>query len=91
MRSIGIALIFSILSLAGCNHRADVGEPPKELPAVTSDEYKKELEDIRKGIRTETKIKLKKDGKGSYSWEIQGKDAQEILKVNDTLKKKLGE
>jgi hypothetical protein len=77
--------------LTGCNHRADVGDPPKELPAVTSEQYKKELEDIKKGIRTETKIKLKKDGKGSYSWEIQGKDAQEILKVNDTLKKKLGE
>lgn len=91
MRIITIALIFSIIFLAGCNRRADVGEPPKELPALSPDGYKKELEEIRKGIRTETKIKLKKDGKGSYSWEIQGKDAQEILKVNDTLKKKLGE
>lgn len=91
MRIITTALIFSILLVSGCNHRADVGEPPKELPAVTPEQYKKELEDIRKGIRSETKIKLKKDGKGSYSWEIQGKDAQEVLKVNDTLKKKLGE
>jgi hypothetical protein len=91
MHFTAIALISAIILLAGCNHRADVGEPPKELPTLAPDEYKKELEEIRKGIRTETKIKLKKDGKGSYSWEIQGKDAQEILKVNDTLKKKLGE
>ena len=39
----------------------------------------------------QVKIKLKKDAKGSYSWEIQGKDPQEVLKVNETLKKKLGD
>lgn len=91
MHIIAIVLVSCIFLLAGCNHRADVGDPPKELPAVTSEQYKKELEDIKRGIRTETKIKLKKDGKGNYSWEIQGKDTQEVLKVNDTLKKKLGE
>lgn len=91
MHLITIALVIGILLISGCSRRADVGEPPKELPAVTSEQYKKELEDIKKGIRTETKIKLKKDGKGAYSWEIQGKDANEVLKVNDTLSKKLGE
>lgn len=90
MHLITITLILGVF-LTACGYRADVGEPPKELPAVTSQQYKKELEDIKKGIRTETKIKLKKDGKGAYSWEIQGKDANEVLKVNDTLKKRLGE
>jgi hypothetical protein len=91
MRAISIILVLGMFLITGCNHRADVGEPPKEAPAVTPEQYQKELEDIKKGIRADTKIKLKKDGKGSYSWEIQGKDAQEVLKVNDTLKKKLGE
>jgi hypothetical protein len=36
------------------------------------------------------KIKLKRDGKDSYSWELNGSDADQILKVNDKLKKKLG-
>lgn len=91
MHRITMILVLGVLVLGACNPRADVGEPPKELPAISSEQYKKELEDIKKGIRTETKIKLKKDGKGAYSWEIQGKDANEVLKVNDTLKKRLGE
>ena len=51
---------------------------------------KNELDEIRKSIKGETKIKVKKDAKG-YSWEITGKDAQEVLKANDTLRKKLGD
>jgi hypothetical protein len=34
---------------------------------------------------------FKKDAKGSYSWEITGKDAQEVLKANETLRKKLSD
>jgi hypothetical protein len=91
MHLITMILVLGAVILSACNQRTDMGEPPKDLPALSSEQYKKELDDIRKGIRTETKIKLKKDGKGSYSWEIQGKDANEVLKVNDTLRRKLGE
>jgi len=48
------------------------------------------MDELRKAIKSDVKIKLKKDGKGAYSWEIQGKDPQEVLKANETLKKKLG-
>jgi hypothetical protein len=58
---------------------------------LTEDQYKKELEEIRKNLKGDVKIKLKKDGKGSYTWEISGKDAQEILKANEILKKKLSD
>jgi hypothetical protein len=54
-------------------------------------QYKKELDEIRKSMKGEVKIKLKKDGKGAYSWEISGKDAQEVLKTNDALKKRLSD
>ena len=91
MRLITIALIFGLVLLTGCNRPAGVVDTTKESPGVTPEQYRKELEDIKKGIRSETKIKLKKDGKGTYSWEIQGKDPNEVLKVNDTLRKKLGE
>lgn len=91
MRFITITLLLVILFLVDCGRRNDDAEPAKQLPAVTSEQYKKELEDIKKGIRTETKVKLKKDAKGSYSWEIQGKDVGEVLRVNDMLNKRLGE
>ena len=73
-------------------------KPPEAVPAKPvapdtqkEDQYKKELEEIRKTLKGDIKIKLKKDGKGDvYSWEIDGKDAAEVLKVNDTLTRKLG-
>ncbi len=37
----------------------------------------------------EVKIKLKRDGKDNYSWEINGSDVNQILKVNEKLKKQL--
>jgi len=55
---------------------------------VAETQYKKELEEIKKTIKGDTKIKLRKDAKG-YSWEISGKDPQEILKANETLARKL--
>ena len=38
----------------------------------------------------EVKIKVKKDGKDNYSWELSGSDVDQILKVNEKLKKQLG-
>jgi len=29
------------------------------------------------------KIKLKRDGKENYTWELNGTDADEVLKVNE--------
>jgi hypothetical protein len=37
----------------------------------------------------EVKIKLKKDGRDNYSWELSGSDVDQILKVNERLKKQL--
>jgi hypothetical protein len=54
-------------------------------------QYKKETDELKKTLKGEVKIKLKKDGKGSYSWEIAGKDVHEVLKTNDILRKKLDE
>ena len=38
----------------------------------------------------EVKIKLKKDGKDSYSWELSGSDVDQVLRVNEKLRKQLG-
>jgi predicted secreted protein len=49
------------------------------------------LDEIKKSLKGDVKIKLKKEGKGGYSWEITGKDAQEVLKTNEALRKKLSD
>jgi hypothetical protein len=90
MRFFTIALI--PFFLMGCQKIAEVS--PQQKPGreqVAETQYGKELDEIKKSLKGEVKIKLKKDGKGGYSWEISGKDAQEVLKANDVLRKKLSD
>ncbi len=87
----GFLVVFLILfSLISCNKGTEV--PAKQSAAAdqaSEVQYKKEMEEVRKNLKGDIKIKLKREGKGTYSWEITGKDAQEVLKTNETLKKKL--
>jgi hypothetical protein len=85
----GVILVF----LFSCNsgNRVDIPDKQKTGSDMNGEvQNKNELDEIRKSIKGETKIKIKKDAKG-YSWEITGKDAHEILKANDILRKKLGD
>jgi hypothetical protein len=50
----------------------------------------KEKEEREHPIPPEVKIKLKRDGKNNYSWELSGSDVDQIIRVDDKLKKKLG-
>lgn len=89
MKPFSIALGF--LLLLGCSKPPETVLPKTAAEPQNEDQYRRELDEIRKTIKGEVKIKLKKDGKGDfYSWEISGKDAGEVLKTNDTLVKKLG-
>jgi hypothetical protein len=38
----------------------------------------------------EVKIRLKRDGKETYSWELSGSDVDQILKVDEKLKRQMG-
>jgi len=90
MRFLSIILVLGAFFL-GCTKLPEA-VPAKSVvsDAQKEDQYKKELEEIRKTLKGDIKIKLKKDGKGDfYSWEIDGKDAAEVLKVNETLARKL--
>jgi uncharacterized FlaG/YvyC family protein len=90
MRKLILFGVFLVLMVA-CN-KVDVPSSQQKTESDINAEaqYKKELDEIRESIKGETKIKVKKDVKG-YSWEITGKDTQEILKTNDTLRKRLGD
>ena len=86
--------LFAILLV--CLLFCSCSRPPESAPIKTGQEargdeqYKKELDEIRKNMKGDLKIKLKKDGKGDfYSWEIDGKDVAEVLKANETLTKRL--
>jgi outer membrane biogenesis lipoprotein LolB len=80
-----------LLILLACSKTPEPVPDVAAVPEIKKEEqYGKELEEIKRSIRGDIKIKLKKDGKGDYySWEISGKDASEVLKANDILTKKL--
>jgi len=60
---------------------------PQPVPKAIVEKEKVEKEEPPP---LEVKIKLKRDGKDNYSWEISGSDVNQILKVNEKLRKQLG-
>jgi hypothetical protein len=85
-----IPVLFSLMLVACCSSPPDMTLVNSTKEGQKDDQYRRELEEIRKGIRGDVKIRLKRDGKGEfYSWEVSGKDANEVLKANDILSKKL--
>lgn len=90
MRFFAIIVVLFLL-LGSCSASTEVTPGKKAEDSQKDAAYQKEMDELRKAIKSDVKIKLKKDGKGAYSWEIQGKDPQEVLKANETLKKKLGD
>ena len=62
----------------------------EEAPSVPKVVVEKEKEERGPPLPPEVKIKLKRDGKDNYSWELSGPDADQILKVNEKLRKRLG-
>jgi len=93
MGGIAKALSVSFLLVAvfsGCGREAAIREPVK-AGAVSDAQHRKELEEIRKSLRGDIKIKLRRDGKGAYSWEIAGKDPQEIIRADNALSKRISD
>jgi predicted secreted protein len=85
-----IAILLAAFLLFSCDKGVELTQKLKKAEEQNSEEqYKKELDEIKRNLKGDVKIKLKKEAKGGYSWEITGKDAQEIIKANDILVKKL--
>jgi hypothetical protein len=90
MRFFTIFLV--VFVLISCSKGTDVATQSKALEGQGMEvQYQKELDEIKKSLKGDVKIKLKKEGKGGYSWEITGKDAQEVLKTNEALRKRLSD
>jgi hypothetical protein len=85
---IGCVLILFILS--ACENRPSPSPEKTENssgPKVVSEKGKADREPP---LPPEVKIRLKRDGKDNYSWELSGSDADQVLKVNEKLRKKVG-
>lgn len=83
-------VLFGFLSLIiACETKSPPIEKKEDqsLPKVIVEQEKIEKEP---SLPSEVKIKLKKDGKDNYSWELSGSDVDQILKVNEKLRRRLG-
>ncbi len=89
MERIVSLLILIVLLVAACEEEPLPPQGKSESPPVTKVIVEKEKVEREEFPPPEVKIKLKRDGKNDYSWEISGSDVNEILKVNEKLKKQL--
>jgi hypothetical protein len=88
-RKLCIYIVLALFAIA-CEKQPPPPEKsgPQPVPKVV---VEKEKPERGNPLPPEVKIKLKKDGKDQYSWELSGSDADQILKVNEKLRKQLGE
>jgi hypothetical protein len=85
-------ITFLFLLLISCARGMDIPVKQKISEGQNSEtQYQKEMDEIKKSLKGDLKIKVKRDAKSGYSWEITGKDPQEILKANETLRRKLSD
>lgn len=90
MKKIWIVFAASIFILIACEKESLPPQGKSESPSVPKVIVEKEKVEKEQPLPPEVKIKLKKDGKDSYSWELTGSDVDQILKVNGKLRKQLG-
>jgi hypothetical protein len=88
MRLFIICIVLAILSACDGKPSPPQGKPEVlPVPKVIVEKERVEKEEL---LPPEVKIKLKRDGKDNYSWELSGSEVEQILKVNETLRKNLG-
>jgi hypothetical protein len=80
----------SAFLIIACERKPLSTERQSEVSSVPRVVVEKEKIEKTQLPSPEVKIKLKKDGKEIYSWELSGSDVDQILKVNEKLKKQLG-
>jgi len=76
--------------LFACGKESRPPQGKSDVPSVPKVVVEKERVVKEQPLPPEVKIKLKKDGKDSYSWELSGSDVDQVLKVNEKLRKQLG-
>jgi len=90
MKKIFIVMMALIVVPIACGKDSLPPQGKSENPPVPKVIVEKEKVGKEQPLPPEVKIKLKKDGKDSYSWELTGSDVDQVLKVNEKLRKQLG-
>ncbi len=89
MRRICSLSLLGTLLVVACEGRPLSPQGKSEPPPVSKVVVEREKVEREEPLPPEVKIKLKRDGKDDYSWEISGSDVNQILKVNEKLRKQL--
>jgi len=89
MKPIIILCILLAITLA-CDGNPSSSQGKSESLPVQKVTIEKEKIQKEEHLPPEVKIKLKRDGKDNYSWELSGSDVNELLKINEKLRKQLG-
>jgi len=84
---IGCAMMLS--ALFACENRPSPSPKNSDNPPVPKVVLEREKANREPPLPPEVKIRLKRDGKDNYSWELSGSDADQILKVDEKLRKKV--
>jgi hypothetical protein len=90
MKEIGILFLIWIFFFVACEKKSPPPQGKSEIPSIPKVIVERDKMEKGQPLPPEVKIKLKKDGKESYSWELSGSDVDQILKVNEKLRKQLG-
>ncbi len=91
MKGSAILCLLVCFVIFSCEKKPSPASDPSERAPVSKVVVEREKGDKVQPLPAEVKIKLKKDGKDNYSWELSSSDVDQILKVNEKLKKRLGE
>ena len=85
-------LIFCALMvfIVACERKSPSTQGKSVAPSLPKVMVEREKAEKEEPLPPEVRIKLKKDGKDNYSWELSGSDVDQILKVNEKLRKQLG-
>jgi hypothetical protein len=89
MGRIFLLSFFIVFFIAACEGKPLPPQGKTEPQPISKVVVEKEKVEREEFPPPEVKIKLKRDGKDNYSWEINGSDVNQILKVNEKLKKQL--
>jgi hypothetical protein len=90
MKKILVILMAWVFVFIACGKESPPRQSKSENSPVPKAVVEKEKVEREQPLPPEVKIKLKKDGKDSYSWELAGSDVEQVLKVNEKLRKRLG-
>ncbi len=91
MRLILVGCAVMAIALVSCENRPSPSPDKSEASRPPKVVVEREEADRGTPLPPEVKIRLRRDGKDNYSWELNGSDVDQILKVNEKLRKNIGE